>query len=116
MSAAEPTATNAVSQRVFYVTSTLLFVSTAAVTIRWCGSMSTTGAMPMPGGWAMSMTWMRMPGQTWAGATATFLGMWIVMMTAMMLPSLTAMLLRYRQAAPTTTAIGLGWLTAITAA
>ena len=52
----------------------------------------------MPGGWTMSMAWMRMPGQTWAGAGASFVGMWLVMMVAMMLPSLVAMLSRYRQA------------------
>jgi len=50
------------------------------------------GEMPMPGGWTMSMAWMRMPGQTWPGAAASFLGMWIVMMVAMMLPSLVPML------------------------
>jgi len=59
--------------------------------------MSAMG-MPMAGGWTMSMAWMRMPGQTWLGAAALFLGMWVVMMTAMMLPSLTPMLGRYRQA------------------
>ena len=52
----------------------------------------------MPGGWTMSMAWMRMPGQTWPGAAASFLGMWVVMMVAMMLPSLVPMLWRYRQA------------------
>jgi predicted metal-binding membrane protein len=53
--------------------------------------------MPMPGGWTMSMAWMRMPGQTWIEATASFLLMWVVMMAAMMLPSLVPMLWRYRQ-------------------
>jgi predicted metal-binding membrane protein len=52
----------------------------------------------MPGGWTMSMTWMRTPGQTWPGAAVSFLGMWVVMMVAMMLPSLVPMLWRYRQA------------------
>ena len=52
----------------------------------------------MPGGWTLSMAWMRMPGQTWTGASASFLGMWTVMMVAMMLPSLVPMLWRYRQA------------------
>ena len=61
-------------------------------------SMSAMGGMPMPGGWTMSMTWMRMPGQTWPGAAASFLGMWIVMMVAMMLPALVPMLRRYREA------------------
>jgi predicted metal-binding membrane protein len=46
----------------------------------------------------MSMPWMRMPGQTWPGTAASFLGMWIVMMVAMMLPSLARMLWRYRRA------------------
>ena len=54
--------------------------------------------MPMPGGWVMSMMWMRMPGQTWLGAAVAFLGMWVPMMVAMMLPSLVPMLWRYRQA------------------
>jgi predicted metal-binding membrane protein len=52
--------------------------------------------MAMPGGWTMSMAWMRMPGQTWADAAAMFMGMWIVMMVPMMLPSLVPMLSRYR--------------------
>jgi predicted metal-binding membrane protein len=47
----------------------------------------------------MSMAWMRMPGQTWPGAAASFLGMWVMMMIAMMLPSLVPMLWRYREAA-----------------
>jgi predicted metal-binding membrane protein/pimeloyl-ACP methyl ester carboxylesterase len=41
---------------------------------------------------------MRMPGQSWLGAAATFLGMWVVMMVAMMLPALVPMLRRYRTA------------------
>ncbi len=79
----------------FLATSAILFAASAAGTIIWCGSMS--GGMPMPGGWTMSMAWMRMPGQTWPGAVATFLGMWIVMMMAMMLPSLVPMLRSYRR-------------------
>ncbi len=50
----------------------------------------------MPGGWAMSMAWMPMPGQTWLGAGLSFLGMWVVMMVAMMLPSLVPTLRRFR--------------------
>ena len=60
--------------------------------------MAPMGGMAMPGGWTMSMAWMRMPGQTWPGAAASFLGMWIVMMVAMMLPSLVPMVWRYRAA------------------
>jgi predicted metal-binding membrane protein len=60
-------------------------------------AMSAMGGMPMPGGWTMSMAWMRMPGQTWPGAAASFLGMWVVMMVPMMLPALAPMLWRYRR-------------------
>jgi predicted metal-binding membrane protein len=87
-----------VSERAFFGISALLFAASAAVTIAWCASMSAMGEMPMSGGWTMSMVWMRMPGQTWPVAAASFLGMWIVMMVAMMLPSLVPMLRRYRQA------------------
>ena len=84
-------------QRTFIAISAMLFSVSAAVTIAWCGSMSAMGGMPMPGGWTLSMEWMRMPGQTWAGAATSFLGMWVMMMAAMMLPSLAPMLWRYRQ-------------------
>jgi predicted metal-binding membrane protein len=77
--------------------------------------MSTMG-MPMPGGWTMSMAWMLMPGQTWAGAAASFLGMWMVMMVAMMLPSLVPMLRRYREAVESGSDSHLHRLTAIVAA
>jgi len=86
----------------FLAASALLFAASAAVTIVWCASMSSVDDMSMPGGWTMSMAWMRMPGQTWPGAAASFLGMWIVMMVTMMLPSLVPMLLRYRQAVSAT--------------
>jgi len=101
------------SQRAFFSVLALLFAASAAVTIVWCASMSAMGGMPMPGGWTMSMAWMRMPGQTWPGAAASFLGMWVVMMVAMMLPSLVPMLWRYRQAVGTTGTTRSGWLTAL---
>jgi predicted metal-binding membrane protein len=101
------------SQRAFFGVSALLFAASAAVTIAWCASMSTIGEMPMPGGWTMSMAWMRMPGQTWPGAAASFLGMWVVMMLAMMLPSLVPMLWRYRQAVGRARATPPGGLTAL---
>jgi predicted metal-binding membrane protein len=84
--------------RAFLGVSALLFAASAVVTIFWCASMAEMDGMPMPGGWTMSMAWMRMPGQTWPGAAASFMGMWIVMMVAMMLPSLVPMLRRYRRA------------------
>ena len=67
----------------------------------------------MPGGWTMSMTWMRMPGQTWTGAAGSFLIMWIVMMVAMMMPSLVPMLSRYRREVCRTGETRLGSLTAL---
>jgi predicted metal-binding membrane protein len=102
------------SERAFFGVSALLFAASAAVTIVWCASMS--GEMPMPGGWTMSMAWMRMPGQTWPGAAASFIAMWVVMMVAMMLPSLVPMLLRYRQAVGRTGETRLGRLTALVGA
>jgi predicted metal-binding membrane protein len=72
--------------------------------------------MPMPGGWTMSMAWMRMPGQTWPGAAASFLGMWVVMMVAMMLPSLLPMLRRYRAAVGSAGRPRLGRLTVLVGA
>lgn len=53
--------------------------------------------MPMTGGAAMSMAWMPMCGQSWMGAAASFVGMWSLMMAAMMLPSLVPSLWRYRR-------------------
>lgn len=46
----------------------------------------------MPGGWTLTMMWLRMPGQTWAGVAAAFLATWLVMMVAMMLPALAPLL------------------------
>src|SRR6058998_2700763 len=89
------------SQQAFLGVSALLFAASAAGTIVWCASMSAMGEMPMPGGWTMSMGWMRMPGQTWPGAAASFLGMWV------------AMLWRYRQAVGRTGETRLGRLTAL---
>jgi predicted metal-binding membrane protein len=101
------------SQRIFFGVSSLFFAASAALTIVWCGSMSAMRGMSMPGGWTMSMAWMRMSGQTWSGAAASFLGMWLVMMVAMMLPSLVPMLWRYRQAVGRTGEPRLARLTAL---
>jgi predicted metal-binding membrane protein len=101
------------SQQAWFSVSALLFAASTAVTIAWCASMSPMGGMPMPGGWTMSMAWMRMPGQTWPGAAISFLGMWVVMMTAMMLPSLVPMLCRYRRAVGRAGQARLGRLTVL---
>jgi predicted metal-binding membrane protein len=53
--------------------------------------------MPVPGDASMPAMWMPTPGQTWAGSAA-FIGMWITMTAAMMLPSLVTMLRRYLRA------------------
>jgi predicted metal-binding membrane protein len=108
-------ASERMSQRAFLGVSALLFVGSAATTIGWSASMSAMGTMSMPGGWGMSTAWMRMPGQTWAGAAASFLAMWSAMMVAMMLPSLVPMLNRYRQAVAGSGETRLGMLTALAA-
>jgi len=107
-----PRPSQSTSQRAFLGVSALLFAISATVTIVWCASMSAMG-MPMPGGWTMSMAWMRMPDQTWLDATASFLAMWVAMMAAMMLPPLVPMLQRYRIAVARIGSTALGWLTAI---
>jgi predicted metal-binding membrane protein len=96
--------------RTFVGVSALLFATSAALTMVWCGPMSAMRGMPMPGGWTMSMAWMRMPGQTWSEAAASFMGMWVVMMVAMMLPSLAPMLWRYRRAVRSTGETRKAWL------
>jgi predicted metal-binding membrane protein len=55
---------------------------------------------------------MRMPGQSWAEAASSFLAMWIVMMVAMMMPSLVPALWRYRKVVGRRTGeTRLAWLT-----
>ena len=82
-------------EKPFLAVCALLFAASAVATAYWGDAMS--GGMEMPGGWTLSMAWMRMPGQSWPGAAALFLGMWALMMAAMMLPALVPMLLAYRQ-------------------
>jgi predicted metal-binding membrane protein len=52
--------------------------------------------MPMGGSGAMSMMWTPMPGQSWAASLGSFVGMWLGMTAAMMLPSFLPALWRYR--------------------
>ena len=56
-----------------------------------------SGGMEMPGGWTMSMMWMRMPGQTWFASAISFLLMWLAMMVAMMMPSALPTFLKTRR-------------------
>ena len=90
-----------------------VFVISAAATVYFCRSMS--GGMPMPGGWTMTMMWMRMPGQSWAGAAIMFLYMWLAMMVAMMLPSVMPMLVNYQRGLLEGGSTQAGWPTALVA-
>lgn len=102
-----------VARDIFYGFMALLFAASTAVTVLWGLSMATMGEIPMPGGWMLSMVWMPMCAQGWAGAAASFIGMWMVMMVAMMLPSLAPVLWRYHQtagAARLTALVGTGYL------
>lgn len=101
-------------ERAFLGISGLLFLASAAGTIYWCESMS--GGMAMPGGWTMSMAWMRMPGQSWFDAGGAFMGMWVLMMVAMMLPSLVPMLAIYRRSQRARSESQLGGLTVLVGA
>src|SRR3954467_7721797 len=86
------------SQLAFFGLSALTCASSLALTIYWSASMSAMGGMQMPGGWTMSMAWMRMPGQSWTNVAGSFVGMWIVMMVGMMGPSMLPVLCRFREA------------------
>ena len=89
---------------VFAMACGAVFVGAVAATIML--------ADPMHAGHA-SMMWMSGSGQGWLAASAGFMRMWVVMMAAMMLPSLTPMLLRYRRAAAETGEIRIGTSTAL---
>jgi predicted metal-binding membrane protein len=73
----------------------IAFVAGGSVTAYFCRSMCCE--MKMPGGWTMSMMWMRMSGQTWAASATSFLFMWLAMMLAMMMPSALLMFLKTRR-------------------
>jgi predicted metal-binding membrane protein len=78
-----------------YISAAVVFALAAGLTLSSARMMA--AAMPMPGGWTMAMAWMRMPGESWFGAGATFVTMWLTMMITMMLPSTLPMLLLYRR-------------------
>jgi predicted metal-binding membrane protein len=99
-------------RRIVAIVAALLFLASAAATVAGSLTMSAMGGMPMPGGWTASMMWMRMCGEAWSGVAASFVGMWTVMMVAMMLPSLLPMLWRYRRAVNVSSPLRLCWLTA----
>ena len=77
----------------FYLVSGLGIAFSLGLTLYFCFSMA--GGMDMPGGWRMSMMWMKMPGQSWMESTGMFLATWLSMMVAMMLPSVMFKLLLF---------------------
>src|SRR5436309_10745199 len=79
----------------FIAVCVLAFVAGVSTTAYFCRSMCRE--MEMPGGWTMSMMWMRMHGQTWAASATSFLLMWLAMMVAMMIPSALSMFLNTRR-------------------
>jgi predicted metal-binding membrane protein len=85
----------AASERVFLVACGLVFLAAAALTVGESGSPCCR-ERSMPGGWSLCLAWLREPGQSWLEAAGAFLGMWMLMMVAMMLPCLVPMLSRYR--------------------
>jgi predicted metal-binding membrane protein len=105
-----------VSRQLFAGISVMIVTTSTVATIAMCESMSAMGGMPMPGDWTMSMTWMWMPGQTWTNLAASFLGMWIAMMVAMMWPSVAPVLWRYRAAMERGGRQHSGWLAALAGA
>lgn len=85
--------------RIFRVVCVLLFLTSASATVLIGHAMAEMGEVPMAGGWSMSTAWTPLCGGSWIAAAGAFLGMWAVMMTAMMLLSLTPVLWRFRERA-----------------
>jgi predicted metal-binding membrane protein len=79
----------------FIVVCVVAFIGGISATVYFTGSMASE--MAMPGGWTMSMMWMRMPGQTWFLSALSFLLMWLAMMLAMMIPSAMPAFLKTRR-------------------
>ena len=83
--------------RAFLIACILLFIGSTAATAGIRLAMAEMGEVPMASGWSMSTAWTPLCGGSWVAAAGAFLGMWALMMTAMMLPSLTPMLWRLRE-------------------
>ena len=99
----------------FVAVAALLFVASVAGTVAWGEAMSQMQGMEMPGGWTMSMVWMRMPGGSWLASAASFVGMWTLMMVAMMLPLLVPTFWRLRRDLREAGETRIVWLTALAA-
>src|SRR5580765_6952507 len=83
------------SRNTFIMVCVLAFIAGVLATVYFCRSMCCE--MEMPGGWTMSMMWMRLRGQTWSASAMSFLLMWLAMMVAMMLPSALPTFLKTRR-------------------
>ena len=81
--------------RSFIIIAAIVTIAAWVYTISSANAMSS--AMPMPGGWSMSMAWMSMGHQSPLAHAAMFLVMWAVMMIAMMLPSVMPAVLLHRR-------------------
>jgi len=92
----------------FIVVSALVFAASSAATVAGCLSMAGMAEVPMAGGWRMSAAWLPMCGQGWVSAALSFVGMWMVMMLAMMLPSMAPLLWRQGVSPGSAGAAGLG--------
>ena len=101
--------------RPFIVICALALAFAVAVAITIYGSQAMGGGMPMRGGWTMSMAWTRMPDQSWLAAYSMFCGMWLSMMTAMMIPVLAISLLQFRRVCVDNVSLELNALTAAVA-
>ena len=109
-----PPSPSLATRMAFFGTLALLCLLAWWTTARLCTPMAAMNGMPMPGGWSMSMMWMRMPGQSWASAAGDFMGMWLVMMAGMMLPVLAPALWQQHRALADIHSIRKAWLNLIT--
>jgi predicted metal-binding membrane protein len=96
-------------RRAFWVVVALGFIASVAATIAWSTSMAAMRGTPMGAGVMDQMSAMRPSGATW-------LGMWLVMTPAMMLPSLGPALWQYREAATRSGVARAGRLTVVAGA
>ena len=93
----------------FIVMCALAFFGGVGATAYFCHTMH--GGMDMPGGWTMSMMWMRMNGHSWFSSAADFQLMWLAMMAAMMLPSAVPMFLKTSRSLASLSAMTAGYFT-----
>jgi predicted metal-binding membrane protein len=101
------------ARALFFGIAALLFTGSVAAMVASGTSMAAMGELPMPGGWTLSIIWTRMCGESWPHVAASFLGMWAVMMLAMMLPAMMPVLWRYRLTFASATANSADRLTAL---